>query len=74
MQRHVMSTGCAIALMIVFMSAIDGLTADGDVGDMKRIKAENWTVPDIDLAMRRIPAAGELVIKHQIIFTRDFLR
>ena len=58
MQRHVMSTGCAIALMIVSMSAIDGLAADGDLGDMKRIKAQNWTVPGMDLAMRRIPAGS----------------
>jgi formylglycine-generating enzyme required for sulfatase activity len=58
MQRHVMSTGCAIAFMIVFMSTIDGLAADGDLRDMKRIKAQNWTVPGIDLAMRRIPAGS----------------
>jgi hypothetical protein len=39
MPRHVMSMGCAIALMNFFMAAVGGRALDGDPGAMKKLKA-----------------------------------
>ena len=42
-------------VLVVFAASHAALAAD-DVEGMKALKAENWTVPDIDLKMKLIPA------------------
>jgi formylglycine-generating enzyme required for sulfatase activity len=49
---------CVAAAACVCRVAIADTTADNDSDAMKRLKAQNWTVPGIDLAMRRIPAGS----------------
>ena len=56
MYRHVISTGCTIAFLVVSALEFDGLAVDADLAAVKQIKASDWTVPGIDLAMRRVLA------------------
>jgi len=58
MNRHVISTGCIIALLVFSALGTDGLAADVDLAAVKQTKASEWTVPGLDLAMRRIPGGS----------------